>query len=165
MTCCAMKLKGCRPKQSCEDCRNGNPDFIPFNCCKDFVPVSENRKWRVYVGVRVKSEANLRDAWFVRHKRAKTQKQCTLIALIRDMGAQGQERKGRYRIRPIRLKGHGQRDFDSDNLWGSFKAVRDQVASYLGIDDGSNRLEFLHPIQRKPERGESPGVILEIEEI
>ncbi len=132
---------------------------------KNFTVCSMNRNWRVFVGVRVQSEANLRQHYMERYKRSRKQKECTTISLIRYMGARGKKWNGKYRIRPIRLKGHGQRDFDSDNLWGSFKAVRDAVAEYLGIDDGSSRLEFLNPIQRKPEIGESPGVILEIEEI
>lgn len=122
-------------------------------------------KWRVFVGVRVQSEANLRQHYMERYRRSRMQRECTTIALIREMGTQGKDWKGKYQIRPIRLKGHGQRDFDSDNLWISFKAVRDATAQYLGIDDGDSRIEFLHPIQRKPEIGESCGVILEIEEI
>lgn len=126
--------------------------------------ISEKRKWIVFVGVRVQSEANLRQHYMERYRRSRKQKECTMIALIRDMGARGKNWEGCYKIQPIRIKGHGQRDFDSDNIWISFKAVRDAVAEYLGINDGSSRLEFLHPIQRKPKNLESPGVIVEIEE-
>jgi hypothetical protein len=34
----------------------------------------------------------------------------------------------------------GKRDLDDDNLAGAFKAVRDGVADWLGINDGSKKL-------------------------
>lgn len=41
------------------------------------------------------------------------------------------------------------RRLDSDNLAGSFKAVQDEVAALMGIDDGDPRITWVYA-QRSP---------------
>ncbi len=123
------------------------------------------RKWKVWAGVKVQSECNMHEHWRVRHERKLRQQKITRIWMIKEIPARDRDFSGKYRILFTRLKGRGQRDFDSDNLAISFKHVRDGVASFMGIDDGSPRLDFVQPKQRKPDDGEFPGVLIEIEEI
>jgi hypothetical protein len=42
----------------------------------------------------------------------------------------------------------GPRELDSDNLAGGFKAVRDQVAICLGVDDGDERVRWVYRQER-----------------
>lgn len=43
----------------------------------------------------------------------------------------------------VTLDRHGPRDLDDDNLAGSMKAVRDEVAKFLGVkDDPTSRVKF-----------------------
>lgn len=120
------------------------------------------RIWRVWVGVTVKSELNMREHWIAKHKRKKTQQKITRIWLLNEIPLRDRHFPGEYAIQFTRLKGRGQRDFDSDNLESAFKHVRDELSRFMCIDDGSKRLEFLPPIQRKPNDGEQPGLIIEI---
>lgn len=84
----------------------------------------------VFVPLRLVSEANQREHWSRRHRRAAEQKQLVLLALRA-------RSRGRPRLpcrveitriapKPIR---------DGDNLHGSAKHVRDAVAHFLGVDD------------------------------
>jgi hypothetical protein len=43
----------------------------------------------------------------------------------------------------------GPRKCDSDNLQGALKAVRDQVAEELGLDDGDERLEWRYEQEQR----------------
>ena len=87
----------------------------------------------------VVSEANRRDHWRVRARRAANQK--AMIAV-----------NCRHIIKPlpddasatITLTRLGKRNLDSDNLAGAFKAVRDAIAELLGVNDGSPRLNWLY---------------------
>ncbi len=127
--------------------------------------ISESvKKWRVWVGVTVKSEMNMREHWIAKHKRKKTQQKITRIWLLEGISFRDRDFSGEYKIQFTRLKGRGCRDYDSDNLASAFKHVRDELARFMCIDDGSKRLEFMPPIQRKPNEGENPGVLIEIEE-
>lgn len=39
---------------------------------------------------------------------------------------------------------------DGDNLQGSLKAIRDAVAAWIGIDDGSERVHYTYAQERGP---------------
>lgn len=83
----------------------------------------------VELPIRTVSEANVREHWSKRAKRAKEQRAVTAI-LMRRAGL----RRGAAvcRVRMTRLS---QGMLDSDNLGGAMKAVRDGVADVLGCDD------------------------------
>lgn len=66
------------------------------------------------------------------------------------------------------LKNKAARMLDSDNLAGAFKAVRDGVAEAMGIDDGSERLEWRYAQTQGEDVGKAawrrgPLCIVEIE--
>lgn len=46
-----------------------------------------------------------------------------------------------------------QRPLDDDNLRGSLKAVRDEVARWLGVDDGSDLVRWVYAQQKSPRWG------------
>ncbi len=51
------------------------------------------------------------------------------------------------------------RALDDDNLASSFKAVRDAVAAYLGLDDRDSRLRFVC----KQEKAKTPSVRIDFD--
>lgn len=83
------------------------------------------------------SEANNRDHWRKRSERRKAQQQEVDIMLLNAL-------QGRKVALPcvVKLTRIGAKALDSDNLAGSFKAVRDAIARRLGIDDGDSRIRF-----------------------
>jgi hypothetical protein len=87
-------------------------------------------------GVRVTSEANLREHWAKRFKRKKHQQAETHLAWT--LAA-----PGRISLPcVVRLTRIGSRRLDSDNLAGGFKHIRDAIAKAIGIDDGSELIRF-----------------------
>ena len=101
---------------------------------------------RLLLPIKTVSEANLREHWGKRARRAKKQREaartclrarlsCDRVALV----------DGRLTVSLTRI---APRALDSDNLAGSFKAVRDGVADALGIDDGSPLIDWQY-FQRK----------------
>ena len=82
----------------------------------------------VRLPIRLESEANRRDHWSARARRVKCQRRAVWAALI---GLDG---------RPslpvvVTITRIAPRSLDTDNLAGACKAVRDQVATWLGVDD------------------------------
>ena len=96
--------------------------------------------------VKLVSEANTRGHWRQRAARAKLQRACAKSALGHDI-------KGPPPPYVITITRIGPRKLDSDNLAGSAKAVRDGVADWLRIDDGSPLLTW-----RYEQRSEGRGV-------
>lgn len=79
------------------------------------------------------SEANQRDHHFAKAKRVKVQRQTTAAHLQ----ASGFDPEPIAASKPtVTLTRIGRRALDTDNLAGSLKAVRDEVAKWLGVDDG-----------------------------
>lgn len=81
--------------------------------------------------IRTVSEANRREHWAARHRRASNQKLMVAAALS------GKKLPPLPAV--ITLTRIGKRRMDSDNLAGAFKAVRDQIARTYGVDDGDPR--------------------------
>lgn len=88
--------------------------------------------------IRIESEANLREHWSKKANRARAQRMATHYTL-----------KTRSVTTPdtsqplvVTLTRIAPRALDTDNLARGFKAVRDAVAAWLGIDDGSDRIEW-----------------------
>lgn len=96
--------------------------------------------------IEVVSEANQRAHWAVKARRSKRQKRAAYLGVLQHAAHL------RCRIRAgeeiclavtlVRLFGPRQRPFDSDNLAGAFKAVRDGIAAAFGIDDGSDLISW-----------------------
>lgn len=87
---------------------------------------------RVYIhGLRTVSETNMREHWGARKNRRGHQRQTTHDDI-----------KSALSVVPklpvtVLLLRMAPRKLDDDNLRGALKAVRDGVADWLGVDDGS----------------------------
>ncbi len=110
--------------------------------------------------VKVISEMNWRGHWTARARRLKHQKGITYANCMKYLGFKPKDNKrhGRFHVTLTRLKGYRERDFDGDNLQGAFKAVRDGIAMYLGIDDGSDLIEW----EYRQDKDKAAGVRVEI---
>lgn len=83
--------------------------------------------------IRIESEANLREHWAKKAKRAREQRLTVHYSLT------GARRPVNWPL-VVTLTRIAPRALDTDNLARGFKAVRDAVAAWLGIDDGSERI-------------------------
>lgn len=103
------------------------------------------------------SAANLREHWAVKAKRVEAQRKMTALRL-KTQGlewlAHAKRILGNERMRVgCILTRVAPRQLDDDNLQSAFKALRDEVAAQVGIDDGSDRWHWEYH-QRKG----APGV-------
>lgn len=115
--------------------------------------------------LRLVSEANLREHWSKRAKRAKQQRTAAFSALLRLSGSDwAWWERGRIRCDGLGYLGKPEgiavtivriapRKLDSDNLARAAKAIRDGIADWLGIDDGDERIDWRYA-QRRGEAGE-----------
>ncbi|MBI5724623.1 MAG: hypothetical protein HZA50_11730 [Planctomycetes bacterium] len=117
-------------------------------------------KIEFFIPIKTVSEANAREHWAVKAKRAKAQRLTAWAASPKQLP------KNRMAIILTRVAPH---DLDTDNLARSFKAVRDGIADALGLDDGDKRLTWKYE-QRRPLNWEKAklymgkyGVAVEIE--
>lgn len=98
----------------------------------------------VLLPIRTESEANVRECWQAKHRRAKEQQHTVFLGMYghhRTLKAH----RGRFYVTLTRI---GVRKLDGDNLQRSFKAIRDQVAKMCGVDDGSDRIGFAYQQER-----------------
>ena len=93
----------------------------------------------VRLPIRVRSEGNQREHHFAVHERKKRQKGSTKLVFGAHL-AQRPDLKPPFVVTLTRV---GLRTMDDDNVAFAFKAIRDQIAECLGIDDGDvARLRF-----------------------
>jgi hypothetical protein len=111
-------------------------------------------------GVKTVSESNARVHWAVRHRRFKEQRQQVASALmpygdvLQRVGNEVAQHDGRIVVTLTRL---GRGRLDTGNDGPALKAVQDEVAKWLGVDDGCRRIAWRYE-QRKGE----DGVIVEV---
>lgn len=104
---------------------------------------------------RVVSEANKRDHWAVAHRRAKAQKSAVFAAYFRTpMRVPSYD----YVLPLVVTLEHVGPQMDDDNLARAFKAVRDELARLIGVDDGDARIAWVYR-----QRTGAPGVVVTIE--
>lgn len=96
----------------------------------------------VLLPIRAVSEANARECWQAKHRRAKAQRETTRLMLV------GLCRSIRGQKASVTLTRIGKRNLDGDNLQRALKAVRDGVADALYVDDGDKRLEWTYGQER-----------------
>lgn len=94
---------------------------------------------RYEIPVRAVSEANLRECWQARRRRAKAQREVAYYHTVNEMACAHNRPRLPMAITLTRI---GKRRLDSDNLARSLKAVRDGIADALGVDDGDERIEW-----------------------
>lgn len=97
--------------------------------------------------IRIESEMNKREHWRARKKRFSTQR---FFVRLQFAGCPKDPRWGFLDEPPyiVTLTRIGPRTLDDDNLAGGFKAVRDEIAAILHIDDGDPRITWLYAQQR-----------------
>ena len=95
--------------------------------------------------IKLVSEANMREHWALKNKRKKAQ-QAAIQAYWKLHGFDQRTWEFPLKITFVRI---GVRKLDSDNLAGSGKAVRDQIAKLLGVNDGDESKVIWHYEQRK----------------
>lgn len=103
----------------------------------------------VRMNMKIVSVANMRLHWAIKAKLAKDQRTRTRMSLAAVAQSSGLEMLPvtvvLTRIAPRRL--------DGDNLQSGFKAVRDGVADWLGVDDGNGLIDWQYA-QRSGRPGE-----------
>jgi hypothetical protein len=101
------------------------------------------------IPVRTYSEANRRNHWATRARRARDQKAVT-EALLRAKvwAAMGLDGVAENALVTVSLVRRASRTLDGDNLQGALKAVRDAVAGLLGLDDADPRLIWVYSQKR-----------------
>ena len=98
------------------------------------------------LSLQTKSELNQREHWATKARRVKMQRGVVTMAL-RQYGHVLDELRTAPMVRVLLVR-MSPRKLDDDNLRGAMKAVRDAVAAWVGIDDGSERYEWCYD-QRK----------------
>lgn len=84
--------------------------------------------------IKVPSAANLREHWAVKARRVKEQRHVTALVLRTKEGA-ALLKAAEQRPLAVTLTRLSPRLLDGDNLQTSLKAVRDEVAKAIGVDD------------------------------
>lgn len=114
------------------------------------------------VNVRTFSEANRRDHWAVKAKRAKLQRTMCRVAVnaahkmpVKDLSILHDMRM------VITLTRIGPRRLDCDNLNSALKACRDGIADAIGINDGSSKILW----EYAQEIGKPYAVMIKVETI
>ena len=107
----------------------------------------------------VVSEANRRDHWTVRQRRFKGHADAFRAATL--VFGVDPPRCIAFGTRPlaVTLTRLGGRTLDDDNLRSAFKGLRDEVARWIGLDDGDERLTWRYG----QEQGNAAGVRIELE--
>jgi len=95
----------------------------------------------VVLPLRLVSEANARQHWSKRAKRAREQRSLALMSLYTGLRARGWVGAS-IGFATVTLHRVGKKMLDSDNLQRSAKAVRDGVADALGVNDADPRVAW-----------------------
>lgn len=93
----------------------------------------------IQVPIALPSASNLREHWATRARRVKSQRAATALSFKALMVTR--EALPAFPL-AVTLTRQSPRKLDDDNLRGACKAVRDEVAAQLGVDDGSALVEW-----------------------
>lgn len=104
----------------------------------------------ITVPIRTVSEANAHEHWRARQRRAKEQRTFTAMACRSGMRFDARAFRVTTATMTVRLVRVAPGTLDSDNLAGSQKHVRDGIADWLGIDDGSPRITWEYAQEHGP---------------
>jgi hypothetical protein len=97
------------------------------------------------IPVQTISESNARGHHMAKARRVKEHRTAArhiAANAIADMWPTEMKRPNNVRRAIVTLMRVGKKNLDSDNLLAALKAVRDGVADALGIDDGSDRVQW-----------------------
>lgn len=98
----------------------------------------------VVIPLRTRSTLNQREHWATRARRNKRERNVVAMVLDSTLGPSPFVFLASYERQRVLLKRIAPRRLDDDNLRGALKAVRDEVAAFLGVDDGDARVEWLY---------------------
>lgn len=112
------------------------------------VAIATTARWCVtlYPACRVVTEANTHESPWRKVKRAKTQREAVYLAWCASPLC-GPEAWAHLTGVVVTLT-HVGPTFDDDNLATAFKAVRDEVAKLIGVDDGSSFYQWRYEQHR-----------------
>ncbi len=103
----------------------------------------------VVKGLRVASEANQREHWARKARRARDQRGEVAVSLA-GVGAPIRAALRGARSLQVSFARVGGRTMDSDNLVGAMKHIRDAVALWLGRDDGARSgITWVMPVEQE----------------
>ncbi len=96
------------------------------------------------IPMKLPSVANLREHWATKARRVKAQRNAVALAMKSERVLLGQLRAWLALGMAVRvvLSRVSPRELDDDNLVSAFKAVRDEVAKQLGVDDRSKQVQW-----------------------
>ena len=103
----------------------------------------------VRMNMKIVSVANMRLHWAVKAKLTRDQRNRTRMSLAAVAQSSGLE----MLPATVVLTRVAPRKLDGDNLQSGFKAVRDGVADWLGVDDGNGLIDWQYA-QRSGKAGE-----------
>ena len=92
-------------------------------------------------GLKIVSTANLREHWTARAARNKDHRKTAWASML-SARAEAPE-TGKFLVELTRIYPPRGKPMDSDNLSSGFKAVRDGVADWLCMDDGSAKIKWV----------------------
>lgn len=99
--------------------------------------------------LRLEVSLNSRIHWAAKARRVKAERNAiALVFPLQWRGYAQQETEARILVGLTRI---APRALDDDNLAGRFKAVRDEVAKQLGIDDGDGRIGWAYSQEKGEE--------------
>lgn len=113
----------------------------------------------VSLPLKTRSLLNLREHWAARARRTKAHRAATILAL---RSSRAELPKADDQLIVVTLVRYGRR-LDDDNLRGALKAVRDGIAEWAGIDDGSPRWRWEYGQDKAGKLGERVEVWIRIE--
>lgn len=109
---------------------------------------------QVTIPIRTTTGLNSRESWQARAKRVKRERAATMQALLAFVHWERKTKLLRVLagagVVSVELERVSPREADSDNVVGGLKAVRDEVAAWLGIDDGDPRIVWSYSQSRGP---------------
>ena len=89
--------------------------------------------------IRTVSETNQREHWAIKARRVKSQRDAIVLALCTLKEMRTVRKWDHWFVLFVRVS---PRKLDDDNLVSAFKAIRDQIAHELGVNDGSPQINF-----------------------
>jgi hypothetical protein len=113
--------------------------------------VEEPLKLTTTIDVTLISKANAREHRRVRDQRIIKERDATLVALKYQTGRPDVVLMHDEGARVTLSRPYHETPLDDDNIRAAFKAVRDAIADFLGVDDGSSQLHWIYT-QIKAER-------------
>lgn len=98
------------------------------------------------IPMKLPSASNLREHWSAKARRVKAQRNSVALAMLCERRSLLEHHAQLARGEDLTcvLTRVSPRKLDDDNLATAFKALRDEVAKQLGVDDGGTRVRWVY---------------------